>query len=327
MSNKIYIRADGGAKIGLGHLVRCIALALMLKEDFDITFVTFAIPTAISEDILSSGFQWIKIDSEDDFFEIIKPVDVVILDHYGLDSFYQKKIKHLGCKLICLDDVHNKEFFADLIINHTPGIVESDYKAQPYTKFALGIEFALIRPVFLETARQDRQIEKIETLFICFGGADVKNLISTTLNVALEFQSFKKIIIVTGAAFKFKNELKQLINNNSKIDWFSAVSDENILELMLFSDLAIVPASGILLEVLSAGCKVITGIYLENQSKALKNVTTQNNIILTESFAENDLRNAIIKALNLKVHYSKIIDGKQKDRLIAKVKSIAKNGQ
>jgi len=36
MLHKIYIRADGGKEIGLGHLVRCFALALMLKDDFEI---------------------------------------------------------------------------------------------------------------------------------------------------------------------------------------------------------------------------------------------------------------------------------------------------
>lgn len=325
MLNKIYIRVDGGSKIGLGHLVRCNALALMLKEDYDITFVTFPIPNDISEDLISNGFRLIKIESEEEFFDIITPVDLIILDHYELDSIYQKKIKEIGCKLICLDDLHDKKFYADLIINHTPGIVESDYKAQPYTKFALGIEYALLRPAFLEIARQHRQIEKIETLFICFGGADFKNLTSITLNVALEFQSLKKIIIVTGSSFEFKNELKLLINNNSKIDWFSAVSDEEILGLMLLSDLAIVPSSGILLEILSAGCKVITGMYIENQSKALKNVSLQSNIIITESFSDNDIRNAIFVALNSDIHFTKIIDGKQKERLIEKVKSITNN--
>jgi UDP-2,4-diacetamido-2,4,6-trideoxy-beta-L-altropyranose hydrolase len=322
MLNKIYIRVDGGNKIGLGHLVRCIALALMLKEDFDITFVTLSIPADISEDIILNGFCWNKINSEDEFFEIITPIDLIILDHYGLDSFYQKKIKEIGCNLICIDDLYDKEFYADLIINHTPGIVESDYKAQAYTKFALGIEFALLRPAFLEVAKQDRQIEKMETLFICFGGADFKNLTSIVLNVALEFQSLKKIIIVTGTSFEFKNELKLLINNNYKVDWFSAVSEEKILELMMLSDLAMVPSSGILLETLCTGCKVITGMYIENQSKALKNISSQGNIIITESFSDDDIRNAIFEALNSDVHFAKIIDGKQKDRLVEKVKSI-----
>ena len=50
MKPKVYIRADGSHDIGLGHLIRCIALAHMLKNDFDITFVCKEIPEKIKSD-------------------------------------------------------------------------------------------------------------------------------------------------------------------------------------------------------------------------------------------------------------------------------------
>lgn len=37
---KIYFRADAGAEIGYGHFIRSLALAYMLKDDFDCTFFT-----------------------------------------------------------------------------------------------------------------------------------------------------------------------------------------------------------------------------------------------------------------------------------------------
>ena len=38
MKPKIIIRADGGTSIGMGHVMRCIALADMLKNNFNIAF-------------------------------------------------------------------------------------------------------------------------------------------------------------------------------------------------------------------------------------------------------------------------------------------------
>ena len=35
---KIYFRADASATIGYGHFIRTLALADMLKDDFDCTF-------------------------------------------------------------------------------------------------------------------------------------------------------------------------------------------------------------------------------------------------------------------------------------------------
>ena len=37
---KIYLRADASAAIGYGHFIRTLALADMLKDDFDCTFFT-----------------------------------------------------------------------------------------------------------------------------------------------------------------------------------------------------------------------------------------------------------------------------------------------
>ena len=37
---KVYIRADGNSEIGLGHVIRSLALAEMLKDEFCCIFVT-----------------------------------------------------------------------------------------------------------------------------------------------------------------------------------------------------------------------------------------------------------------------------------------------
>ena len=40
MKKKIYFRADAGQSIGYGHFIRTLALADMLKDDFDCVFFT-----------------------------------------------------------------------------------------------------------------------------------------------------------------------------------------------------------------------------------------------------------------------------------------------
>ncbi len=320
--HKVYIRADGGNKIGLGHLFRCLALAQMLSDDFEITIVSLQIPEDFKNEINSNGIISISINSEKDFFEMLTSNDLVVLDNYDLDSNYQKQIKKLGCKLICIDDLHDKEFYADLIINHTPGIKESDYRAQSYTHFALGLDFALLRPIFLEKARIDRINQKTATLFICFGGSDFNNLTERTLNIALEFQEIKKIIIVTGSAFEFNKEIQILTDINPKTEWFSGISENKMLELMERSDIAIVPSSGILLEVLSTGCKVISGMYADNQKYAFNAFVSKNGVINAATFSEPAIRSAILAALNTENRYAKFIDGHQKRRILEKVNQL-----
>lgn len=293
MHKNVYIRADGSPEIGLGHLVRCMALAQMLKGEFHIHFVSKAIPLSIREDIIDHDFSVKEINFEEDFLSLLTGDEIVVLDHYDLDSNYQKKIKDLGCKLVCIDDLHDKFFYADLIINHSPGIKPKDYQTQEYTLFGLGLDFALLRPPFLEAAKQNKQVEKIENLFICFGGSDSKNLTERCLKIALSTNKFKKILVVVGPSYKNVDVVKDISTENHEVDLFHAVDAATMLHLMKISHLAIVPSSGVLLEALSAGCKVISGMYARNQEFIYSYYKNSDVVIDAKEFGANDIKKAI----------------------------------
>lgn len=322
MQNKVFIRADGSSKIGLGHLVRCLALAQMLKENFSIHFFSLKIPESIVKEIVEQGFSINKIKSEEEFFYQLSGSEIVVLDHYGLDSNYQKRIKGIGCKLACIDDLHEKEFFADLIINHAPGIKEGDYIAQSYTQFALGLDNVLLRPAFLEQARKPRVIEKINTVFICFGGADFKNLTQKVLKIVCEFNNFESIIVVTGIAYSFDKQLNEFILSQSNIKRYHNVGEFQMLKLMSQSDLLIVPASGILLEAFSTGAMIISGMYVDNQKLAFEEFKRLNLIISAEDFSVKALKDALINVISFPSKHEKSIDGKQKERMLEKFNSL-----
>ncbi|MFH2143397.1 MAG: UDP-2,4-diacetamido-2,4,6-trideoxy-beta-L-altropyranose hydrolase [Bacteroidota bacterium] len=316
MEHKIIFRVDGNHQIGLGHLVRCIALAHMLKNDFPITFYCNDIPDNVEHEILKIGFSIIKIKEEVDFLNSIASGQIVILDGYHFNSAFQKQIKEKNAKLVCIDDIQDKEFFADLIINHAPGVKSEDYKAKSYTQFAIGPDYALLRPAFLEQAKKEREIEKIETVLICFGGSDYKNLTESALKIVQGFSLFKKIIIVTGSTYINIDSLRFLIDNNQKIFYYHSVDENSMLSLMIECDLAIVPASGILMEAIAAGCNVISGIYAENQKYVYSNYKISDSFIDAHDFNEIDLIIAIKKAFNEDNRKMKIIDGNSAKRLL-----------
>jgi len=261
----VYIRVDGSHQIGIGHLIRCSALAHMLKKDYENTFFCREIPEGLEHEFRKNGFNVVSIQAEESFLVQLNPNAIVIMDGYDFDSEYQRKIKSTGARLVCIDDLHNNTFYADLIINQTPGITPQDYSAQPYTQFALGPEYALLRPAFLVQAKKDRKIKKIETLLIVFGGADPKGMTEKTLEVSLKFDEFKKIIVVTGSAFRKTDAFMELTASDPRIDHRKALNEPEMLETMLEAELAIVPASGILFEVICCGCIPLICYYAENQ--------------------------------------------------------------
>lgn len=316
MKPDLFIRADGSSKMGLGHLVRCTSLGTILKDQFTITFVCREIPRQMEDELNQQEFSLVKIDREQEFFDRLSPDSTAVIDGYSFDSAYQKKIKAIGSLLVFIDDLHAGEFYADLIINHAPGINKSDYSAQPYTQFALGLDYVLLRPPFLEAAGnlEVQQKKMAETILICFGGSDVKNLTTRTAKLVLDFNPCKKIIIITGSAYSYQKELLHVIQNEKKIVHHHALNGDEMAAVFLESDVAIVPASGILFEALATGNVTISGTYIDNQQEMYSGFKELNAIIDAGKFGDQEIRHAIQK-IDPEKKPKKYIDGKSPDRI------------
>lgn len=277
MERIIVFRADGSSTIGMGHFMRTLALAEMVNEHFHCVFATMSPTKYQIDEIEKVCHDRIDLPNGDTHFDIflnlLKGNEIVVLDNYYFTTGYQKAIKGKGCKLVCIDDLHDQVFYADLIINHTPGVKAEEYRGQPYTQFALGLEYALIRQPFSKARRNEGSITKIETLFICFGGSDPKNLTESTLDVLLNHFPSQRIIVVVGDRYKPITQLTSKTKKFANVELYQNINAERMAEFMSESDLAIIPASGTLLEAMKVGLPVITGFYVPNQETAAKNIS------------------------------------------------------
>jgi spore coat polysaccharide biosynthesis predicted glycosyltransferase SpsG len=291
----------------------------MLKTEYIVSFVSKEIPDSIIGEILKSGFKLFRINSEADFFELITKDDIIILDGYNFDLNFQTIIKNLAYKLIYIDDFHTGNYIADLIINHAPGVNENDYSALPNTKYALGLKFALLRNSFLVQAQNKRVINSVSTVLICFGGADHINLTEKILKEVSELKQFKEIIVITGPSYRHKSSLQKVIESDVRILHFHEVAESEMLNLMLKSDLAIVPASGILLEALAAGCIVVSGYYINNQLAIYEGHKSLGTIIDAGDFRTTQIKE-ILNNLSISKQ-NQILDGLSGKRIIKIIKS------
>ena len=314
----VYIRADGSQEIGLGHLVRCLALAHMLKKDFDISFFAKEIPQTILKEITQAGFAVNNIDKEEDFLNGLTNDVVVVLDHYDLNTQYQKKIKETGCKLVCIDDLHDKEFYADLVINHAPGISSIDYRGQSYTNFALGIEYVLLRPAFLKAAREKKCTGTSNSVLICFGGADPHNFTLKSLEIVLAKTNISNIIVVTGSAFLEKDLIDSISLESNRTTHLSSLNELEMMEVLRGANIAIVPSSGILFEALATGCKVICFAYMQNQINIFESCKRVPSIYPINNLDE--LETAL--TVSLENNHPDSIDGRSNVRILRKFKDL-----
>jgi UDP-2,4-diacetamido-2,4,6-trideoxy-beta-L-altropyranose hydrolase len=322
MRGNILIRTDGSAEIGLGHVVRCVSLAHMLKASFDICFFLLAPSEKVISILKDNSFKIVSLSSENDFFELIRYGHTVVLDGYQFDIDYQQKVKRKGAKLVYIDDLHDKEYVADIILNHVPGVDKEMYRIQSPAIFLLGPDHAMIRPLFLQQARENRKIAAIHTVFICFGGSDYKNLTCSVLRLVLKEHRFERVIVVTGAEYQYLKELDAICLSEKRVSRCHAVDERGMISLMLQSQLTIVPASGILYEAIALRCFIITGKYTDNQTIFLQEFSKFDNVFSVGDFNDFFLNQALKKVFESTYNPSIIIDGRSGERIEAALLSI-----
>ena len=269
---KVYIRADGNSEIGLGHVIRSLALAEMLKDDFNCIFATRFLTDYINAEAGKVFEKIIKLPETEEHFDaflsILSGDEIVVLDNYFFYTDYQQTIKNKGCKLVCIDDIHDKHFVADMVINHAPYVLKSDYSTESFTKCLLGTKYALIRTPFSHLAKQPKKYNGPNNAFVCFGGSDYNNITLRVVERLLSFEYVKIISVVTGGAYKHKDELQMLINQYpNRILSYSNIAAKQVVDILTMSDFAVVPCSSILWECMAAKLPVVTGYYVDNQKK------------------------------------------------------------
>jgi UDP-2,4-diacetamido-2,4,6-trideoxy-beta-L-altropyranose hydrolase len=335
MKQKILFRADGHSKTGLGHLYRLFALVEMLKNDYEFTFITRAsstisvIPKSYSVQLIP---EHLSIEQEPEW--LAKQFDsktyILIADGYQFISEYQKMIKNFGYKMVFIDDLTSEFMYADLIINHSPFVKIGDFNATDSTKFALGTKYAILRPSFLEMASKDKQIDTINTAFICFGGSDIYNLSVLAVKALLELHHFKKIYVVIGAAYKHK-AIFDISKSNSIVNIKQNLNEKELITVMDKSQFGIAPASTILYELCCVKMPVLSGFYVDNQELIYKGFVENDAIFKGGNFKDysiNDFKKNSLRIINEQA-YSKYInaqknlfDNQIKDRFLTLINDL-----
>lgn len=257
--HKIYFRADASSTIGYGHFVRSLALADMLKNDFEcIFFTTSPSDYQIGEMVKICKYVSLTENTKfEDFLSILTGDEIVVLDNYFFDTNYQKQIKDKGCKLVCIDDMHNKHYIADAVINHI--LTDSAlFSHEPYTKLCLGMKYALLRNDFLKGFSR---IKEDSHWFVSFGGTDFDNLTAKFVGYLNNDDTVKSITVVVGDAYSHLDSLKPF----SKIEIKKNLTASQMHQEMARAEFAVLPSSSVCIEAISCHCRIASGYFVDNQ--------------------------------------------------------------
>lgn len=337
MKKKIIFRADGNTTTGLGHLYRLFAIVEMIKDQYEYIYLT---QSSTTTEVIPEDYAVKLIDKD---IELInephwissqfRPEEyIIIADGYHFKTDYQKALKKHGFTLIYIDDLEAYHMYADAVVNHSSSAKKTDFIAEAYTRFALGTDYALLRPKFLKTAKLTREIKQMDTAFVCFGGADKYNFSLKTAKVLLEIDQIKQVNIVLGAAYKNDEilELEKYFSNRLRI--YRNLSEKDLLDLMLSCNFAVAPTSTILYELSCVKMPIVSGYFVDNQISVYNWFKAQGCFYGIDDFISfnfEDLR-SIFKKLNDKKmqekqirNQSKCIDGNQRERFLKLIATFA----
>lgn len=265
MKRKVYFRADAGRDIGYGHFVRTLALADMLKEEFDCVFVTQT-PTNYQRSEVLKVCQLVELPAAESrlgmFLDMLEGNEIVVLDNYFYDTGYQIAIKDKGCKLVVIDDIHNQHNVADVIINH--GLSDrSLFDCEPYSKLCLGLEYAMLRRPFLKAV--DDRNKRDGSIVICFGGADPLHLTDRVVEIVRAIVRQEGLTCRIKVILGDKTYLSDV--NRDGVEVLTRLSAEEVHEVFCSSECAILSTSTICIEALYCHIPVCAGYYVDNQQE------------------------------------------------------------
>ncbi len=305
---KLLFRTDANRNIGWGHFYRSFSLAQMLSPFFRIEFAMIQPGDAILDIIANEGFHYTAVNAPsrksflDDFenemtFDLGTDhcADIVILDGYGFKESYQKAVYQVANACAIIEDQGSGIYAADLIINPAPGIKPQDYQlSKPQTKFALGPDFALVRPEFLENRHnQNQEYLPMNRAFVCFGGADSSFKSTIVTQLLLEHSEMDILVVLPPDSPQLKT-LKSLAEITDRVIIKQGLHALEMSQAMCNSSIAVVPASGLLVECLAVGLPVIAGCTAENQKKNYHGYLSLNAFVDAKEFSDQEF----VAALN-----------------------------
>lgn len=266
---KVVFRADGSLEVGYGHFIRTLGIASIIKGEFICSYATVKPSSYQISEINKVCNELIILENAenhyDDFLKMLNGDEIVVIDDYNFERTQQIKIRNKGCKLIYIDDHNDKSYVCDALINNIPGFSESSFRREKYTKLYLGIDYALLRNEFFNSDLRHVEKRKSE-IFLAFGGADKYNISLKILKFLFLIDPSYKVNLLIGDAYTQLDELA----NFDRLKIFKNISAFDVAKLMASANICIVPASSLLNEASSIGCKLITGFFADNQIQPYK---------------------------------------------------------
>ena len=340
----IGFRVDANEEVALGHMMRCISIAVECQKQGE-ECVFFLAEEKETERLQLAGFKyfilntdWKKMEEELPFFEKFlkeKKVDYLVVDSYRVTPMYLKKINAM-VKVLYIDDLKKERYDVSAILHYIDCIPDMFYKEKYKDSQTVVLDDMKYAPLREEFQISEKELKREKSILITTGGTDTYNVAGRIAELCQQEAEIKdyKIDIIVGNMNQHQKQLEWLACRYSNISLHKNIS--NISTFMRRSELAISAGGTTLLELCVCKIPTICFSFADNQLEFAQNMGKIGAVIYVGDVREKEkLEEGIIEQMKFLIqnddirnrqakHMESLVDGKGASR-IAKLLCLKKS--
>lgn len=232
---RLLVRCDGAPAVGMGHVVRCTALAQAIRErEGTVEFVMRTDRPEGARAVEDAGFAVHAIRHDDEAVELAKTYDAVLVDSYEVDAAMLDRFSRSSI-LAVIDDPGDRDLSAARwVLNQNLGAEDLSCNLSPHAVVLFGPAYALLRPEFARVrAEHPRSIDPLErSVLITFGGGEVTSYFVHVLRALEDVSETLDIVLLGPESIPFV----------SRHTVRALRAQSGVAELMAASDVAVTAA-------------------------------------------------------------------------------------
>lgn len=297
------IRADGNSVIGMGHVMRCLSIADVMKKQGILPVFVTACEECISiieqrgyqtrllttdyRDMLSELPQLAEMMSEED--RKIKK-HVILVDSYQVNERYFRELGKLAITA-CLEDM-GQPYPVNLLINYNiygeklAISYESDRAKKPQ-QMLLGTDYMPLRKEFSEDISYTLR-ENVTDVMITTGGSDpyfaAKAFTDAFLANQILYRQHIRYHIISGPFNTHTSALKESYAANDHIVIYENV--KSMKEIMRQCDVVLTATGSTIYEVSALGVPMIVFYFADNQRQGAEEINRKTDVINCGDFSK-----------------------------------------
>jgi UDP-2,4-diacetamido-2,4,6-trideoxy-beta-L-altropyranose hydrolase len=339
LGDELLIRTDASATIGVGHAMRCLALAeAWLDEGGRVTFAMNEAPDLVAERVVRTGARLVRVQTADDTARLAGELGAkfAVLDGYHLGASHQDALARAGARLLVIDDAGETATpAAVLVLNQNPYASRNLYSSLGSEKeLLLGLDFVLLRREFRAMPAARTTPEVARRLLVTFGGADTANLAPRAIEALAPLDGIEALVLAGGANAR-AGELSAPPGARASVRIETYVED--IVERMRASDLAIATASSTSWELAASGVPIVCIVAAENQcgvAASIVELGLGETLGPAEEVSASAIRDAVVRLAGDATTRSRmarrgpeLVDGRGAQRVCAALRGLASAGR